>query len=348
MQTKDFLDRVSIKDVARAAGTSVSTVSRALNDHPDVSTETRDKILQVARTLGYERNPFAQSLVSGRSGLIAIIVHDIDNDYHLQLLRGFSRAARAYDLELLFSFTASRQETLGSCLSVYRRGVADGAVVFSPMLEEQPQLLELQNAGFPLVVIHPVSSLEGLTSIEPEDFEGAVTATRHLITLGHRRIACAVESETWGAGPGRLGGYKVALAEAGIAIDPALIITGLSGFPEWGHAVAQQWLEAGVTYTAVLCFNDLVAYGLIQELNARGIAVPEQVSVIGFDDVPNSRYICPSGLTTMRQPIADIGQQALEMLVKLIDGDMEAGEHVRIPMELILRGTTAPPNLGAV
>jgi len=343
MQTKDVLSRVSIKDVAKAASASVSTVSRALNDHPDVSTETRDKILHIAKTLGYERNPFAQSLISGRSGLVAIIVHDIDNDYHLQLLRGFSRAARAYEQELLFSFTNSRQETLQNCISVYRRGVADGALVFSPMPEEQPRLLEVQNAGFPLVVIHPGCSPEGLTSIEPADFEGARMAMQHLITLGHRRIAIAMESDVWGAGCGRLKGYKAALTEAGIPIDPTLTQIGLSGFPESGHAAAQHWLQAGVEFTAVLCFNDLVAYGLIQELNTFGIAVPEEVSVIGFDDIPNSRYIPPCGLTTVRQPIADIGQQALEMLVRLIDGEIEPGEHIHVPMELILRGTTAPP-----
>lgn len=343
MQARDFLDRVSIKDVAKAAGTSISTVSRALNDHPDVSTETRDKVLQVAEALGYERNPFAQSLISGRSGLIAIVVHDIDNDYHLQLLRGFSRAARAYDQELLFSFTESRQETLATCTSIYRRGVADGALVFSPVTEEQPGLLELQNAGLPLVVIHPATSPEGLTSIEPADFEGALAATQHLIGLGHRDIAITIESDAWGAGRGRLAGYKAALEEAAIATNPSLILTGLSGFPESGHTAAQHWLESGVEFTAVLCFNDLVAYGLIQELSANGTAVPEQVSVVGFDDIPNSRYIPTSGLTTVRQPIADIGQRALETLVQLVEGEVEPGEHIYVPMELIIRGTTAPP-----
>ena len=146
--------RVNIKDVAAAANISVSTASRALNNHPDVSEETRKRVLRVANEMGYERNPFAHSLVSGKSGLIAVVVYDFDNDYHLQLLRGLNHSAKKYHQELLFTFTQSREETIKTCTSVYRRGMADGALVFSPMEEELSQLLALQKNGFPIVVIH--------------------------------------------------------------------------------------------------------------------------------------------------------------------------------------------------
>ena len=184
----------------------------------------------IAHELGYERNPFAHSLISGKSGLVAVVIYDFDNDYHLQLLRGFNRAARKYHQELLFTFTQSREKTLATCTSVYRRGVADGALVFSPVAEEMPGLLALQQAGFPIVVIHPPVLLDGLTSIEPDDYKGAIIATHHLIELGHRKIGIVIESDAWGAGPGRLAGYVTALEEAGLEIDDDLILKGYFGF----------------------------------------------------------------------------------------------------------------------
>ena len=340
LTNRDNLERVNIKDVAAAAQISVSTVSRALNNHPDVSEETRNRIVCIANELGYERNPFAHSLISGKSGLVAVVIYDFDNDYHLQLLRGFNRSARKYHQELLFTFTESREETLKTCTSVYRRGVADGALVFSPVAEDLMGLLALQNAGFPIVVIHPPVLLDGLTSIEPDDYAGAIMATRHLIDLGHRRIGIIIENNTWGAGPGRLSGYLNALEERQIETDADLILVGYPGFPESGRSAVRKWLDSGVEYTAVVCFNDLVAYGLIHELRASGIGVPEQVSVVGFDDIPNSQFIPAQGLTTIRQPIAEIGATALAKLVHLIDNTAEPGVHISVPMELVIRGTT--------
>jgi LacI family transcriptional regulator len=343
MPVKDLRERISIKDVARAAGTSISTVSRALNDHPDVSEETRDAVLGVARRLGYERNIFAHSLVSGKSGLLAIVVHEIDNDYHLQLLRGMTRAAQQSRQEILFSFTESREETLATCTSVYRRGVADGALVFSPIPQEQVGLLRLQEqTGFPIVVINPSGLLPGLSSIFPTDAEGAADAMRHLISLGHRRIAFVTESIEWGSGASRLVGYKAMLAEHRIPLDKELILYGYSGFPESGRKAARRMLDERLEVTAVLCFNDLVAYGLIQELNRGGVRVPQDISVVGFDDIPNSQYYPHGGLTTVRQPIVEIGEAALEMLVDLIGRDASPGQQIEMPMQLIVRGTTAP------
>lgn len=333
---------MSIKDVAKAAGTSVSTVSRALNDHPDVSEETREHVLKTARRLGYERNPFATSLISGRSGLIAIVVYAIDNDYHLQLMRGLGRAAKELDHEILFSFTEAREETLTSCTSIYRRGVADGVVVFGPRQEELQGLAELQKAGFPIVVIDPVEPLPGITSIGPTDYEGAFEATRHLIDLGHRQIGIIIESRLWGAGSGRLAGYLGAHREQRVPVDETLILEGYDGYTESGHAAARAYIEGELAPTAVLCFNDLVAYGLIQEYTQHGVRVPEQLSVIGFDDIPNSQYIPERGLTTVRQPIVEIGETALRLLVDLINHRAKPGAHIEMPMTLMIRGTTAP------
>ena len=127
-----------------------------------------------------------------------------------------------------------------------------------------------------------------------------------------------------------------------LPVPDDLVLEGYSGYPEWGHKAARYYLDRGLDLTAVLCFNDLLAYGLVQEFAQAGVEVPERISVIGFDDIPNSQYITPRGLTTLRQPIVKIGQRALEMTVDLINQRIQPGAHVRIPLELVIRGTTAP------
>jgi LacI family transcriptional regulator len=342
MSIRDLRERISIKDVARAAGTSISTVSRALNDHPDVSSETRDRILRIAHEQGYERNVLAHSLISGRSGLISVIMPDIDYDYQLQFLRGMARAAQRLGQELLLTVKDTAAETVEACRSMYQRGITDGAIVFAPPLEGEAEFVELQKAGFPLVAFHPPVPIAGLTSVEPMDYEGGLMAVQHLLSLGHRRIAIITEDIGKTAGRDRLRGYRDALEQAGVVYDPRLLYIAPSNQPQRsGHAAIREWLESRIDFTAVFCFNDLVAYGAIDELAARGRGVPEDVSIIGFDDIPASPHFGRKGLTTIRQPITRIGELALETLLQLCDGRAEPGKRILVPVELIVRGTTA-------
>jgi LacI family transcriptional regulator len=343
MSVRDFRERISIKDVAREAGTSISTVSRALNNHPDVSEETRDRILAIAQAQGYERNVLAHSLISGRSGLISVIIPDINYDYELQFLRGMTHAARRLDQELLLTVRDSAAGTIEACRSMYQRGLTDGAVVFQPPVEGTAEFLELQKAGFPLVAFHPPQPIQGLTSVEPMDYEGGLLAVQHLLSWGHRRIGIIVEDPHRTAGRERLRGYQDALQHAGIHLDPQLLKVVPSNQPQRsGRAAIRQWIESKVDFTAVFCFNDLVAYGAIEELVTYGRRVPEDVSIVGFDDIPTSPHFGWRGLTTIKQPITRIGELALETLLQLCDGKVEPGQRILVPVELVVRGTTAP------
>jgi LacI family transcriptional regulator len=340
---RDISERVSIRDIARVAKTSVSTVSRALNNHPDVSPETRDRILRIAQARGYERNVFAHSLISGRSGLISVIMPDIDYDYQLQFLRGIAHAAQRFDQELLLTVEDTVADTIEACQSIYRRGVADGVVVFAPPVEGEETFRQLQEAGFPMVAFHPPIPIAGLTSVEPMDYEGGLIATQHLLSLGHRRIGIIMEDIRRTAGQERLRGYRDAIQQTGVPYDPELLVVVPPNQPRRsGRAAVQQWVEARVDFTAAFCFNDLVAYGAVQQLTACGRRVPEDVSIIGFDDIPASSYFGRAGLTTIRQPIMRIGELALETLLQMCDDKAEPGQRILVPVELVVRGTTGP------
>jgi len=339
----DLTERVSIRDIAKAAETSVSTVSRALNNHPDVSAETRERILQIANACGYERNVFAHSLISGRSGLISVVMPDIDYDYHLQFLRGLAHAAQRFNQELLLTVKGAASETIEACRSIYRRGIADGVIIFAPAAESEGPLVQLQEAGFPVVSFHPAYPLQKLTSVEPMDHEGAMMAVRHLLSLGHRRIGLIVEDPQRLTGHERLRGYADALQQAGMPRDPELVITIPSNQPERsGRAAIRQWIASDIEFTAIFCFNDLVAYGAGKELLSQGLRVPEDVSIVGFDDIPSSIYFGEVGLTTIKQPITRIGELALETLLDLLNDRTIPGQRIQVPVELVIRGTTGP------
>jgi DNA-binding LacI/PurR family transcriptional regulator len=319
----------------------VTTVSRVLNGHPNVSERMRERIQSAASALGFELNPFARGLISGRSGLIALIVQSFDNEYQAMLLRGITRVVRERGLEVLISFTDDENDTIAACTSVQRRGFVEGALLISPEASGLPALQQLQQGGFNLVVINPPQWVPQLSLIGPTDFEGVNAATRYLLRLGHRQIAMINASQQV-HGPQRREGYVAALREAGIAIDPQLIADTLAPGQMHGRQLVARWLDANIPFTAVLCYNDLLAYGVYQELTVRGIVVPQEVSVIGFDDFPNTQFIGP-GLTTVRRQIEATGERAMQLLADQIAGTIAPGQHIRMETQLIIRGSTAAP-----
>jgi len=332
--------RPSIRDVARAAGTAVSTVSRALNDHPDVSDEKRRRIQVIAEELGYRQNAFARGLRRDRSALIALVANEFNafnSEYYTQLLEAVASPVQAQHLELLLTFPHAPDTVLAACISLQRRGIVDGALVVSPSATDEEGLRDLQTAGFALVVINPVTPIPNLASVEPANVNGAYAATRHLLALGHRRISLLTYLTAYSSGRDRIAGYETALREAGIALDPALVAR------EAPIAEAVRcWLVLPDRPTGVLCFNDSTAYAVIGELAAHGLAVPGDVSVVGFGDLPTLAHF-GSGLTTVHQPIAEVGKEAMRMLIERIAGVPARDTHLRLPTDLVVRGSTGPP-----
>lgn len=325
--------RPTITDVANTAGVSVATVSKAINGRDGVSATTLAHVLEVVAELGYESSLVATSMRRGRTNVIGVLVAEFE-PFALQLLRGVSTALQdtPYDV-LAYAGSVSAGDHLGwERRSLSRLGgtLIDGAILVTPTTTPA-------QASVPIVAVDPHTGPEGPASVAVVNVDGARAATEHLIALGHRRIGHLRGRTDLASAHQREQGYREALGAAGIAFDPALVEDG--GYRAAGATLgAHALLDNPDSPTAVFAANDLSALEMISVAEERGLHVPADLSVIGFDDIPEAASHTPQ-LTTIRQPLAEMGAAAVRMLLDMLGG---AGpEHVRMPAELIVRASTA-------
>jgi LacI family transcriptional regulator len=332
--------RMTIRQIADLAGVSIATVSRVLNGRDDVAPETRDLVRQIIREQGYTANRSARGLSSGRTGLVGILVPMVFPAYFAGILAGAAEALTERDLPIALSPTGGEHDREVSVIDRLH-GLTDGALIILP--EESGEELErLQDNGYRFVVIDPLMPLaERIPSVSAAHASGADQAMQHLLELGHRRIAYIAGPRGWVATEDRRRGYHAALAAAGILPDPALTVETT---PEISHGqdAAGQLLNLPDPPTAILCFNDNNAIGAIQAARARGLRVPEDLSVVGFDDVESATVVTPK-LTTVRQPLAEMGRTGVSLLMRLLDGERFETLHVELATRLVVRESTAPP-----
>ena len=321
---------VSIKDIAKKADVSPSTVSRALQDHPRISSETKTSIQNLAREMGYVPSAAARNLVAKRSTTIGIAISHLSDPYYDRLLRGIEDVAIAQNYQIILSsFNRDFKRELAIIYDFHERRV-DGIIVAGS--ERNEAYLSAEHKFFmPIVLINrPAYHF----SVSANGFTGAKKVVEHLIALGHRRIAFI----TWGSehpdGLNRLNGYQTALSEHDIVMDEALIIDGDGGITGGIKAVSLL-LNLPQPPTAIFGFNDMTAIGVINALRQRGYEVPRDFSVAGYDDLEMAAYYYPP-LTTVRQPTYRIGQRAVNMLLKLINGGNNVTPEILDP-ELIVR-----------
>jgi len=325
--------RPTITDVARAAGVSVATVSKAINDRDGVSATTHAHVLRVVAELGYESSLVATSMRRGRTNVIGVLVAEFE-PFALQLLQGVSTALQdtPYDV-LAYAGTVSAGDHLGwERRSLSRLGgtLIDGAILVTP--STMPE-----GTSVPIVAVDPHTGPDGPASVAVHNVDGARAATEHLIGLGHRRIAHLRGRSDLESAHQRETGYRAALEEAGIPIDPALILEG--GYrAASATAGARALLELTDRPTAVFAANDLTALEMIRVAAERGLSTPHDLSVVGFDDIPDAAAGTPA-LTTVRQPLIDMGGAAVRVLLSMLSGGEP--EHIRMPAELVVRGSTA-------
>jgi LacI family transcriptional regulator, galactose operon repressor len=333
--------RVTIRDVAAQTGLSIATVSRVLNGRDDVSAETRELVRKVVQEHGYTVSRSARSLSAGRTGLVGVLVPLVYPVYFSAILSGAAEALYEQDMRLLLSPTGHEHDREVSLIDRLVHGETDGALVVLPE-ESSAELERLLDDGYRFVVVDPRLPLDDrIPSVSAAHTAGADQAMRHLLGLGHRRIAAITGPRGWVATEDRRRGYLAALAAAGIVPDPSLEADSdfeIGG----GREAARRLLDLADPPTAIFAFNDNLAIGAIQAARARGLSVPGDLSVVGFDDVEHATIVTPS-LTTVRQPLAEMGRTAVSLLMRLLERQAFETLHVELGTRLVVRESTAAP-----
>ncbi|HEY3185175.1 MAG TPA: LacI family DNA-binding transcriptional regulator [Gaiellaceae bacterium] len=330
--------RATIRDIAGLAGVSIATVSRVLNDRPDVAPETRETVLRVVREHGFSTNRGARGLSGGRTGLIGVTLPIVEAAYFAMILSGAAEALYEQDMRMVLCPTRHQHEREVTLLGRLMHGTTDGAVLTLPE-ETNEELKALQRLGYPFVVVDPRVALDqGIPAVSAGHASGARAATEHLLELGHRRIAAITGPPTWFASTERLNGYRAALAAAGVLPDPELV--HYSDFQEEaGEAAAGRLLDLPQPPTAIFGFNDNLAVGVMRAARARGLRVPDDLSVVGFDDLEQAAIVTPA-LTTVRQPLAEMGRMAISLLTRIVEGQRLEALQVELATRLIVREST--------
>jgi LacI family transcriptional regulator len=330
--------RVTIREIAEIAGVSIATVSRVVNGRGDVSDETRELVQRVVRERGYSVNRTARGLSAGRTGFVGVTVPRVAPVFFSSILSGAAEALYEQDMRIVLCPTEHEHEREVSLLDRLMHGTTDGALLVLPE-ETSDELENLLNHGYRFVVVDPLQPLnQRIPAVSAANSSGANQAVRHLLDLGHRRIGAITGPAGWLATQERRDGYHAALASAGIMPDPALEIT--SDFQvEGGIEAAGRLLDAPDPPTAIFAFNDNLAIGAMQAAAARGLRVPDDLSIVGFDDIEWAQLMTPA-LTTVRQPLAEMGRMAVSLLMRLLDNQSFEALHVELATRFIVRGST--------
>lgn len=324
--------RVTIGDVARTAGVSVATVSKVINGRYGVALETEIRVQEVIQQLGYESSIVARSLRSRRTNVIGILVAEFE-PFSTELLKGISEAVEGTGYELLaYSGGLGRHDRVGweqRSLSRLAGTLIDGAVLVTPTVVTVHDTI-------PVVAVDPHTGPSGPPTIDSDNLAGARAATEHLIGLGHRRIGFLGGRPDLESARLREEGYREALKEAGLDVDEGLMRVG--GYrPDLADLPAHELLSLPDRPTAIFAANDLSAIRTMEVARQLGLRIPDDVSVIGFDNVPESALTEPP-LTTVAQPIHTMGAEALRMVIDLIAGKPR-DPHLRLPTSIVVRGS---------
>ncbi|AYC42823.1 LacI family DNA-binding transcriptional regulator [Streptomyces griseorubiginosus] len=330
--------RVTITEIARQAGVSVPTVSRVVNGRSDVSPRTRARVEELLQRYGYRRRPAAPGT---RAALLDLVFHDLDSPWAVEIIRGVEEVAQAEGVGTVVSAIHGRSGAARDWMRNLRARASDGVILVTSALDTVLHD-ELRALGVPLVVVDPTGSpaLEAPT-IGAANWSGGLAATEHLLSLGHRRIGLIAGPPRLLCSRARFDGYRAALEGAGVPLDESLVVPG-DFHPESGFAGCEKLLDLPEPPTAIFAASDQMALGAIEALRRRGLRVPEDMSLVGFDDLPEVRWSAPP-LTTIRQPLSEMGKLAVRTILKLTRNEPPDSPRVELGTELVVRSSTAPP-----
>jgi LacI family transcriptional regulator len=330
---------VTIREIAELAGVSIATVSRVVNGRDDVSEETREVVQRIVRERGYSANRSARGLSAGRTGFIGVTVPMVNPPYFSEILGGAAEALDELDMRIVLCPTGHEHDREVSLLERLMHGTTDGALLILPE-ETNDELEVLVNHGYRFVVVDPMVRLnQRIPGVSAANAAGAHQAMKHLIDLGHREIGAITGPRGWLATEERLRGYHAALAAQGIMPLPELEVEADFQIVGGAEAAGRLFDLPSGPPTAIFAFNDNLAIGAMRAARERGLRVPEDVSIVGFDDTESSEIVTP-GLTTIRQPLAEMGRMAVSLLARALDNQSYEALHVELATRLVVRGST--------
>ncbi|HEX7555301.1 MAG TPA: LacI family DNA-binding transcriptional regulator [Leptolinea sp.] len=327
-------NNITIIDVAREAGVSYGTVSRVINDSPNVKPETRERVKGVITRLGFVGNRNARSLVSGHSNVIGLLLPDLGTAYIGEIIRGIDGELETSHYNLMLYTTHRREAKESGYISSLIQSGVDGVILILPR-NPANYLDKLRALHFPYVLIDHQGIDERGPAVGASNFQGGFDATEYLINIGHQQIAFITGSMDLGCSTERLAGYRAALEKYQYPLKPGWIIEG--DFEQAsGYNGAKKLMSLYETPTAIFASNDMMAFGVMNAVRDMGLRIPGDISVIGFDDIFQSSQTMP-GLTTVRQPLEQMGRLATKMLIEMMkEKEIKTGK-VELPTRLILR-----------
>lgn len=328
-------DRVTLAQVAQEAGVSLSTVSKVLNGRGDVSAGTRTRVEALLEAHGYQR----RAQTPPDAPLVELVFHELDSGWSMELIRGVEDAVSELGASVVLTESGTRHAPAQDWIDgVLRRRPVGIVLVFSALPDEYRE--KLRSRAIPFVIIDPAGDpAPDVPSVGSANWSGGVAATQHLIDHGHRRIALITGPQDMMCSVARLAGYRSALGLAGIDVDPELIRYG-DFHVEGGHKHAADLLDSAAPPTAIFAGSDLQALGVLEAARTRGLRVPEDLSLVGYDDIPLARWFSPA-LTTVHQPLRRMGQEAVRLLGRLRAGDTSV-TRMDLGVHLVVRHSTAP------
>jgi LacI family transcriptional regulator len=335
--------RVTVRDVAADTGVSIATVSRVLNNQAHVAPQTRELVQRAVERLSAQAPGPETAAARVSQGAVYLRCPYLLTDYFGLIVSSIAETLELHGRPLLLNAGEAAQQATVLPALASRPGIGGAIIVLPP--EPSEQLVDLRARGFPFVVVDPRAPMpRDIAAVSAAHFAGARTITRHLVDLGHRRVGVIAGPHNWLASDARLAGHTSALANVGVLPDPELVRSG-KATAQFGYYAANELLSLPQRPTALVGFNDKVAVGALAAAAQHGLRVPEDLSVVGFDDIDLAQATRPL-LTTMRQPLQEMGRLAVSLLIRLMERQRLDALHVELATELIVRDSTGPAPRG--
>ncbi len=325
---------ITLKMVAEKAEVSVNTASRAINNKPDINEETKNRILKVAQELGYIRNAAAVALRTKKTGTIGVVIADNRNPFYAEVLNGMEEAAREKNYHIILANTQRDYKKEEEAINLLLAKRVDGLLI-TPVQDRDDDIKNLIEANIPFVIVGRDFENIEVDAVYNDEVKGGFLATEYLIKKGHKRIALINGFLYKSPAKGRLEGYKKALNKYRISLDESLISVGDINIED-GYERTKQMLEKNLDFTAIFAYNDMMAFGAMQAIKEKGLRIPEDIGLVGYDDIPFSSLISPA-LTTIRLKKQELGAESIKLLLSRINGNRKKTKKVMLGVELQIR-----------